>query len=94
MLAGVGKSIVARRARRLAALVPVPALAVAITAALASGGIAAPALAPAPPQQPTIAYVTQSGTSPALVWTMRSDGSQKTSLGEGFSPQISPNGQQ
>jgi hypothetical protein len=94
MLAGVGKSIAARRARRLAALVPVPALAVAITAALASAAIAAPSLAPAPPQQPTIAYVTQSGTSPALVWTMRSDGSQKTSLGEGFSPQISPNGQQ
>ncbi len=74
------------------ALVPVLALAIALS--LAIGALAAPSLAPSPPQQPTIAYVTQSGTSPALVWTMHSDGSQKTSLGEGFSPQISPNGQQ
>jgi hypothetical protein len=94
MLAGVGKSIAGRRAGRLVALAPVPALAVAIAAALTAGAIAAPSLAPAPPQQPTIAYVTQSGTSPPLVWTMRSDGSQKTSLGEGFTPQIAPNGQQ
>jgi hypothetical protein len=92
MLTGIGKSILTRRARRLLALVPALALAVAIT--LATGAIAAPSLAPAPPQQPTIAYVTQSGASQPLVWTMRSDGSQKTSLGEGFSPQISPNGQQ
>ncbi len=92
MLSGVGKSIVARGARRRVALVPGAALAIAI--ALASGAAAAPSLAPSPPQPPTIAYVTESGTSPPLVWTMRSDGSQKTSLGEGFSPQISPNGQQ
>jgi hypothetical protein len=92
MLSGVGKSIVARRARRRVALGPGAALAIAI--ALVSGAAAAPSLAPAPPQPPTIAYVTESGTSPPLVWTMRSDGSQKTSLGEGFSPQISPNGQQ
>jgi hypothetical protein len=92
MLSGVGKSIVARRARRRVALLPGSALAIAI--ALASGAAAAPSLAPTPPQPPTIAYVTESGTSPPLVWTMRSDGSQKTSLGEGFSPQISPNGQQ
>lgn len=94
MLAGVGKSIVARGARRRLSLVPVPAFAIAIALSLATGALAAPSLAPSPPQQPTIAYVTQSGTSPALVWTMHSDGSQKTSLGEGFSPQISPNGQQ
>jgi hypothetical protein len=92
MLAGVDESIVMRRARRLLALVPALALAVAIT--LATGAIAAPSLAPVSPQQPTIAYVTQSGASRPLVWTMHSDGSQKTSLGEGFSPQISPNGQQ
>jgi hypothetical protein len=92
MLPGVGKSIVARGARRRVALVPGAALAIAIT--LVSGASAAPSLAPSPPQPPTIAYVTESGTSPPLVWTMRSDGSQKTSLGEGFSPQISPNGQQ
>lgn len=88
MLAGISESIVTRRARRLLALVPVLALVVAIT--LATGAIAAPSL----PQQPTIAYVTQSGASKPLVWTMHGDGSQKTSLGEGFSPQISPNGQQ
>src|ERR1700733_7136476 len=92
MLAGVGKSIVARRARRQLALLPVLALTIALS--LATGVLAAPPLAPSPAQPPTIAYVTQSGTSPPLVWTMRSDGSQKTSLGEGFSPQISPNGQQ
>ena len=92
MLAGVGKSIVARRARRQLALLPVLALTIALS--LATGVLAAPSLAPSPAQPPTIAYVTQSGTSPPLVWTMRSDGSQKTSLGEGFSPQISPNGQQ
>lgn len=92
MLAGVGKSIVARCARRRLACASVSAFAVSLS--LASSAIAAPSLAPSPPQQPTIAYVTQSGTSPALVWTMHSDGSQKTSLGEGFSPQISPNGQQ
>jgi hypothetical protein len=94
MLAGVSRSVAGRRVRRLWALVPAPALALACSAALAPGAIAAPSLAPAPPQQPTIAYVTQSGTSPPLVWTMRGDGSQKTSLGEGFSPQISPSGQQ
>jgi hypothetical protein len=94
MLAGEARSIAARRARRLAALVPVAALAAAIPAMLASRAIAAPSLAPSPPPQPTIAYVTQSGTSLPLVWTMRTDGSQKTSLGEGFSPQISPNAQQ
>lgn len=92
MLAGVGNSIGARRLGRRLALAPVLALAVVLS--LAIGALAAPSLAPSPPQQPTIAYVTQSGASPALVWTMHSDGSQKTSLGEGFSPQISPNGQQ
>ncbi|HUA73525.1 MAG TPA: hypothetical protein VL988_02090 [Solirubrobacteraceae bacterium] len=70
------------------------ASAIALGLALASGAAAAPSLAPAPAQPPTIAYVTQSGASPALVWTMRSDGSQRTSLGQGFSPQISPSGQQ
>jgi hypothetical protein len=92
MLAGVYKSIVVRRARRRVALVPVLALTVALS--LATSALAAPSLAPSPAQPPTIAYVTQSGTSLPLVWTMHSDGSQKTSLGEGFSPQISPNGQQ
>lgn len=61
---------------------------------LAARATAAPSLAPTPPQTPTIAYVTESGTSPPRAWTMRSDGSQKVSLGEGFSPQISPNGGQ
>jgi hypothetical protein len=92
MLAGVGKSIGARRPGWRSALAFVPALAIVLS--LATGALAAPSLAPSPPQQPTIAYVTQSGTSPALVWTMHGDGSQKTSLGEGFSPQISPSGQQ
>ncbi|MFI4991456.1 MAG: hypothetical protein ACHQHO_11165 [Solirubrobacterales bacterium] len=92
MLVGVGKSIAARRVRRRLALVPALALALALSFAISA--LAAPSLAPSPAQQPTIAYVTQSGTSPALVWTMLSDGSQKKSLGEGFSPQISPNGQQ
>jgi hypothetical protein len=92
MLAGVYKSIVVRRARRRVALVPVLALTVAFS--LVTSALAAPSLAPSPAQPPTIVYVTQSGTSPPLVWTMRSDGSQKTSLGEGFSPQISPSDQQ
>jgi len=92
MLAGVCKSIAARSARRRLALVPLLALTIALS--LAISALAAPSLAPSAAQQPTIAYVTQSGTSPPLVWTMHSDGSQKTSLGEGFSPQISPNGQQ
>ncbi len=92
MLVGVGKSIAARRAGRRLSFVPALALALALSFAVSA--LAAPSLAPSPPPQPTIAYVTQSGTSPALVWTMLSDGSQKKSLGEGFSPQISPSGQQ
>jgi hypothetical protein len=92
MLAGVCKSIVARCARRQLWLLPVPAFTIALS--LATGAPAAPSLAPSPAQPPTIAYVTQSGASQPLVWTMHSDGSQKTSLGEGFSPQISPNAQQ
>jgi len=84
---GSGRAVCRGRAPWRGALVLVLAL------VLAAGATAAPSLAPTPPQTPTIAYVTESGTSPPLVWTMRSDGSQKASLGEGFSPQISPNGQ-
>jgi hypothetical protein len=70
------------------------ALAMAAALTLTAAAFAAPSLAPSSPPVPTIAYVTESGATPPLVWTMRSDGSQKKSLGEGFSPQISPNGQQ
>lgn len=66
----------------------------ALATMLAPAAMAATSLAPSPAQPPTIAYVTESGASPALVWTMRVDGSQKKSIGQGFSPQISPSGQQ
>lgn len=73
-------------------------LALALTA-LAAGPLAASASAavssaPAPGQPPTIAYVTETAKSLAAVWTMRSDGSQKTRLGPGASPLVSPSGAQ
>jgi hypothetical protein len=43
---------------------------------------------------PTVAYVTQTATSQPNVWTVRADGTQRTSLGPGFSPLIAPSGQQ
>jgi hypothetical protein len=93
-MAELGKAGGRRRyvafARRGLTLVLAMATALTLTAA----AFAAPSLAPSSPAVPTIAYVTESGATPPLVWTMRSDGSQKKSLGEGFSPQISPNGQQ
>jgi hypothetical protein len=69
-------------------------LVLVLALALAARATGAPSLAPTPPQTPTIAYVTESGASAPLVWTMRTDGSQKVRLGEGFAPQISPNGGQ
>jgi Tol biopolymer transport system component len=85
-----GRRRYAAYGRRALTLVLAMATALALTAA----AFAAPSLAPSSPPVPTIAYVTESGATQPLVWTMRSDGSQKKSLGEGFSPQISPNGQQ
>jgi hypothetical protein len=43
---------------------------------------------------PTVAYVTQTATSQPVVWTIRADGTQNTRVGPGFTPQISPSGQQ
>jgi hypothetical protein len=93
-MTGVGKAACrpSRGAGRNRALAL--ALALGLALALVATAFASPSLAPGPAQLPTIAYVTQSGSSPPLIWTMRSDGSQKTSLGQGFSPQISPSGQQ
>jgi hypothetical protein len=45
-------------------------------------------------RSPVVAYVTQSERSPATVWTVRTDGKQKTRIGPGTSPLIAPSGQQ
>lgn len=42
----------------------------------------------------TIAYVTQTASSQPLVWTIRTDGTQNTRIGPGFTPLIAPAGQQ
>lgn len=94
MLAEVGTPINGRFARRLLAL---HVLAIVLVVALAldgTGARAATSLARSPGVQPTIAYATQSGQAPPTVWTMRTDGSQKTKLGVGFSPLIAPSGRQ
>ncbi len=66
------------------------ALAFATTAQAASAGVSlAPSGAPT-----TIAYVTQTASSQPLVWTIRTDGSQNTRVGPGFTPLIAPSAQQ
>jgi WD40 repeat protein len=62
--------------------------------ALASVAGAAVSLAPSPAQSPTIAYVTETAKTLPSVWTMRGDGSQKTRIGPGDSPLVSPSGTQ
>jgi hypothetical protein len=64
-------------------------LTVALLAALASGARAGVSIAPSS-VAPTIAYVTQTASSQPLVWTIRTDGSQNTRIGPGFTPLISP----
>jgi hypothetical protein len=75
------------RMRRLSACC---ALAFAALAPVAGADVSlAPAVAPA-----TVAYVTQTGSSQPVVWTIRADGTQNTRVGPGFTPLISPSGQQ
>ncbi|HTA36644.1 MAG TPA: hypothetical protein VK761_08020 [Solirubrobacteraceae bacterium] len=75
---------------------PALALGCVVIAASAVTGIAGAAvsLAPSPAQPPTIAYVTETAKTPPVVWAIRSDGSQKTRLGAGTSPLVSPSGTQ
>jgi len=70
------------------------ALGAVLVLVLAGSARAATSLAPSGAQSPTIAYVVQSGATPAAVWVMREDGSQKTRLGPGGSPLVAPSGQQ
>jgi WD40 repeat protein len=62
--------------------------------ALASVASAAVSQAPSPAQPPTIAYTTETAKTLPLVWTTSADGSQKTRLGPGASPLVSPSGAQ
>jgi hypothetical protein len=62
--------------------------------ALTSSAGAAVSQAPPTAQPSTIAYVTETAKTPPVVWTIRSDGSQKTRLGPGTSPLVSPSGAQ
>src|ERR1700684_4162616 len=70
------------------------ALAALVAGPLAGGARAGVSAAPAPGQPPTIAYVTETATTLRSVWTISADGSQKTRIGPGDSPLISPNGEQ
>jgi hypothetical protein len=45
-------------------------------------------------ETPTVTYVTQTGSSQPVVWTIHSDGTQNTRIGPGFTPLISPSSQQ
>ncbi|HEY1451499.1 MAG TPA: hypothetical protein VGF47_11160 [Solirubrobacteraceae bacterium] len=92
MLSGVSNSFGVRRA--LWPLATLGLLALAATFAIGGGARAAVSTAPAAGVQTTIAYVVQSGATPASIWTMRSDGSQKTRLGAGATPLVAPGGQQ
>jgi Tol biopolymer transport system component len=73
-----------------------PALACAVVAAgaVTSPAGAAVSFAPSPAEPPTIAYVTETATTLPSIWTISADGSQKTRIGPGDSPLVSPNGEQ
>jgi hypothetical protein len=60
---------------------------------LAAPAAAGTSIPPLPPRQPTVAYVTQTATSPALVWA-KTIGGEATKLGPGSQPLIAPSGQQ
>src|SRR5882757_31453 len=64
-------------------------LTIAMLAALAPGAGAGGSIGPSS-APPTIAYVTQTASSQPVVWTIRTDGSQNTRIGPGFTPLISP----
>jgi hypothetical protein len=64
-------------------------LAIALLAALAPGAGAGVSIGPSS-APPTITYVTQTASSQPVVWTIRTDGSQNTRIGPGFTPLISP----
>jgi hypothetical protein len=93
MLGGVSSIGMRGASRALALLGLAFVLAVAI-APNRGGARAASSLAPAPGAQATIAYVTESGAAPPVVWTMRGDGSRKARLGPGLSPLVAPSGDQ
>lgn len=84
MRTGVGSTT-----RRLAAC---GALALALVAVLAPGAGAGVSIGPSS-APPTIAYVTQTGSSQPVVWTIHADGTQNTRIGPGFTPQTAPGGQ-
>ena len=69
-------------------------LAAVVGAALAGVASAGVSIAPPSGQTPTVAYVTDTASTPATVWTMALGGSQKTRLGPGTDPLVAPNGQQ
>ncbi len=62
---------------------------IALLAALAPGAGAGVSIGPSS-GPPTIAYVTQTARSQPVVSTIRTDGSQNTRIGPGFTPLISP----
>lgn len=66
---------------------------VSLCAALASWGLAGAASLHAAAGGGRIAYVTETGTAPAEVWTALADGSQQTRLGPGDDALIAPDGQ-
>ncbi len=83
----------ARRRRLLGAgALATIVLALALLGALGGAAQAGVSIGPSS-ATPTIAYVTQSGTSQPVVWTIRADGAQNTRLGVGFTPLVSPSGQ-
>jgi WD40 repeat protein len=77
--------------RRRALLLVLTVVAVCLPTSIAGAAVS---LAPSPNQPPTIAYVTETAKTPPVVWTVRGDGSQKTQLGPGTSPIVSPSGAQ
>ncbi len=81
-----------RRARCTVALATV-ALALALVGALGGAAHAGVSIGPSS-ATPTIAYVTQTGTSQPVVWTIALNATQPTRVGPGFTPVISPSGQQ
>ncbi|HTZ88522.1 MAG TPA: hypothetical protein VMB05_17800, partial [Solirubrobacteraceae bacterium] len=62
---------------------------------LAFGPVADAAVSIGPSGAPAaIAYVTQTASSQPTIWTIRTDGTQNTRIGPGFTPLIAPSGQQ
>ncbi len=95
--AGIGDDFRRRRSASVRAIWLGAALAsvslVCAAGALAKGG--AVRLVPLRTDpSPVVAYVTQTASSPATVWTVRTDGTGKMRIGPGTVPLIAPSGQQ